>query len=88
MATNDVRKLLIEVPEEALALLRQDEAGLARELKLAAAVKWYELGKLSQDRAAALAGMSRSEFLTALSRFGVSPFQEDPEDLDREPGVA
>jgi predicted HTH domain antitoxin len=84
----DFRKLLVEVPEEVLASLQQDEAGLARELRLAAAVKWYELGKLSQDRAADLAGLSRSEFLMALARFGVSPFQEEPDDLRPEPGVA
>jgi predicted HTH domain antitoxin len=88
MSKDDVRKLVVEVPGQALALLRQDEAGLAGEMRLAAAVKWYELGKLSQDQAAALAGLSRSEFLTALGRFNVSPFQENPEDLLRESDVA
>ena len=89
MAKNGkLRKLPVEVPEDALELLHQDEAGLAHEMKLAAAVKWYEVGKLSQARAAELAGLSRSEFITVLGRFGVSPFQEDPEDLGRESGVA
>ncbi len=46
------------------------------------------MGTGSQARAAELAGVSRSEFLTLLGRFGVSPFQEEPEDLRRESGVA
>jgi hypothetical protein len=30
---------------------------------------------LSQERAARVAGLSRAEFIAALTRFGVSPFQ-------------
>ncbi|HEU0020928.1 MAG TPA: UPF0175 family protein, partial [Dehalococcoidia bacterium] len=55
---------------------------LARELRIAAAVKFYELGKLSSGRAAQLAGMSRVEFLSALGRFQVSPFFMSPEQLE------
>ena len=33
---------------------------------------------------AAIVGLSRTDFLTALARFGVSPFQESEEDLIRE----
>jgi predicted HTH domain antitoxin len=51
---------------------------------LAAAVKWYEMGVLSQGKAAELAGLSRQEFLSSLSRFGVSPFQVTPDELRQE----
>lgn len=54
---------------------------LRRELRIAAAVKWYELGRVSQGRGAEIAGLSRMEFFDALSRYGVSPFQESMEDL-------
>ena len=37
-------------------------------MRVAAAVKWYELGKVSQGKAAEIAGLSRSAFITALSR--------------------
>ena len=53
----------------------------ARELRLAAAVKWYELKVLSQERAAHVAGLSRAEFLDALGRFRVSPFQYGPDEV-------
>jgi len=48
---------------------------------LAAAVKWYERGTISQGRAAEIAGLSRAEFIDALGRFGVSPFQTSVEEL-------
>jgi predicted HTH domain antitoxin len=46
-----------------------------------AAAKLYEVGELSQERAAELAGLSRQEFVTMLSAIGVSPFQGVEEDL-------
>jgi predicted HTH domain antitoxin len=79
-------QVLIEVPEDALAALRKGPQDFARELKLAAAVKWYELKLLSQERAARIAGLSRAEFLDALGRFGVSPFQYGPEEILEEAG--
>ncbi len=68
-------QVTVEISEGALASLHHDPATFARELRLAAAVKWYELGRVSQGRAAEIAGISRAEFLAALSRLGVSPFQ-------------
>jgi hypothetical protein len=37
--------------------------------------------RISQGRAAEIAGLSRSEFLTALGLFGVSPFQEEATEI-------
>jgi predicted HTH domain antitoxin len=57
-----------------------------REMRLAAAAKWYEVGLISQGKAAEVAGVSRAEFLLALARLGVSPFQSDADDLAHETG--
>ena len=52
---------------------------MERELRLAAAAKWYELGLVSQERGAEIAGLTRMQFMLALGRLSVSPFQEDLE---------
>lgn len=49
-----------QVPEGVLASLRYDPVRFGRECRLAAAVKWYESGMVSQGRAAEIAGVSRS----------------------------
>ena len=77
-------QMTIDIPEEALGALRKDPQDFAKELRLAAAVKWYELRLLSQQRAARVAGVSRAEFLAILGRFGVSPFQYGPDEIVEE----
>jgi len=49
-----------------------------------AAVKLFELGKLSSGRAAQLAGVSRVEFLNLIGRYQVSPFNLSVEELERD----
>jgi len=71
----------VQVPSGILASLHCDLEKFDRELRLAAAVKWYELGAISQGRAAEFAGMSRAEFIAALGRFRGSPFQVDADEL-------
>lgn len=74
----------LEIPEETLTSLRTDAASFGRDLKVLAAVKLFELGKLSSGRAAQLASMERVEFLLALKQFQVSPFQVTEEELARD----
>ena len=71
----------IEVPDSALSALRRAPGELSGKLRLMAAAKFYEVGDLSQERAAELAGLTRQDFITALSRLGVSPFQGVEEDF-------
>ncbi len=67
--------------EGVFSAFRAEPAELAREMRLAAATKWFELGRLSQAKAAEMAGVSRAEFIQELARFGVSPMQETVEEL-------
>lgn len=71
----------IELPDELPAALHRDAAQLGAEMRLAAAAKWYEMGVLSQGKAAEVAGLSRAAFVTELARFDVSPFQETAEEV-------
>ena len=77
-------QLSLELPDEAFSILRVTPDAFVKELCLAAAVKWYEIGKISQAKAAELAGISRQEFIDALSRFDVSAIQITPEELTGE----
>lgn len=82
----DTVQLSIEIPRGAFSAVRQDPVNFMHEMRLAAAVKWYELRILSQAKAAEVAGISRAEFLTALGRFNVSPFQYDVDEIVLEAG--
>lgn len=77
------RRVLLDIPEKILLAEKADEASFARELRTLAAVKLYELGRLSSGRAAELAGMSRVEFLLTLGRYRVFPFESELQDLER-----
>ncbi len=74
----------IQLPETVFSALQKDPEEFAQEMRLAAAVKWYELGQISQERAAEIAGLSRAAFISALGRFQISPFQYTEAELHRE----
>ena len=76
--------LTVQLPESAFAALREDPGEFANEMSVAAAAKWYELGMISQEKAAEIAGLSRANFISSLSRLRVSPLQYSPEELREE----
>ncbi len=49
-----------------------------------AAARKYESGMVSQEKAAHMAGMSRLDFMMAISALGISPFQYTAEDVLKE----
>jgi len=76
--------LTIDMPEDVFSAIRKSPVEFAAEMRLAAAVKWYELAEVSQGKAAEIAGLTREGFIAALHRFKVSPFQYTPEEVIRE----
>ena len=75
------KTLSIAFPDGAFSALRVTPEEFVQELRLAAAVKWYELERISQSKAAEVAGLSRTEFIDALGRYGVSAVQTKPREL-------
>ncbi len=79
-------QLTVDVPETTFAAFKQTPAEFVQSMKITALVKWYEDGRISQSKAAEIAGISRQEFLECLYEHKVSPYQLTPEDLINEVG--
>ena len=71
----------IQCPDEILISLKEDAATFSRDLRLTAAVKFYEMGRLSSGRAAEFAGLPRLVFLRRLADFGVPIIDESRDEL-------
>jgi predicted HTH domain antitoxin len=69
------------VPDEILLALKATPEVLASRIRLAAAVKLYEIGQLSSGAAAQLAGVPRPYFLDHLGDYGVNTFDLSEEEL-------
>ncbi len=76
--------LTLELPADVFSSRRRSPERFGQELRLAAAVYWYQQGTLSQEKAAQVAGLDRVDFLEALARERIDVFQVDFDDLDRE----
>ena len=75
-----------KLPVSVFSALRKTPVEFSDEIRLTAAVKWYEMGVVSQEKASEIAGMNREDFLSALSRFNVSPFQYSADEVLQEAG--
>jgi predicted HTH domain antitoxin len=76
--------MTLELPETTFAVFRQSPSEFVKAMKIAALVKWYEEGLVSQSKASEIAGLSRQEFLEHLYSHNVTPYQLDPDELENE----
>lgn len=77
-------QVVIDIPEEALSALDLSPEQAGATIRLAAAIKLFELGRLSSGAAAQLADISRVAFLSRLAEYGVDAFDLEEDDLRRE----
>lgn len=80
-------QVTLSLAEETLSALQLTPEQMRDEMRLAAAVKFYELGRLSSGAAAVMAGIPKPVFLSKLAEYGVDTFRlseaELIEDLER-----
>lgn len=83
-----LKEATITYPQGVPQLLKMSDAEFAGELRFLAAVKLYELGRLSSGKAAELAGMGRVEFLWSLASVGVPAINLRDEEIELEVSAA
>ncbi|MGW8257411.1 MAG: UPF0175 family protein [Thermoguttaceae bacterium] len=74
----------LDLPEDVFSALRRTPEEFVHEMRLAAAMYWYERGEVSQEKAARIAGLDRTDFLDALAHHKVNVFAVDLHELKRE----
>jgi len=74
----------IEYPEYLPLMLKSDEGKLLENIMAFAAVKFYELKKLSLGAASDLAGYSEVDFIRLLSSFNISIFDLSDNELEKD----
>ena len=63
METRNTKKVTLEFPIDALTAMRLTSEEFSQSMRLAAAAKWYEMGIISQEKAAEIAGINREDSL-------------------------
>jgi predicted HTH domain antitoxin len=76
--------LNLTLPEETVEAAGRSPEDFVRELRFAAAVDLYHRVLISQEKAAEIAGMDRTDFLLEMARRKIDVFVVDFDDLARE----
>lgn len=74
----------VELPDDVFVSVRMSPSEVAREFRIAGAIRWCRQGLISQEKAAELAGLSRWGFLDVLAEERIDVFQVDPDSVKRE----
>ena len=81
-------RIVMEIPDESLLALKLSPDQAEEALRMAAAVKFFELGRLSSGAAAHLAGVPLVVFLSRIADYGIDTFRLSSEDIQREKRLA
>jgi len=70
-----MKSMTIELPETVFSALRKAPAEFVKEMRIEAATQWYAQERISQEKGAEIAGISRAEFINELARRRISVYQ-------------
>ncbi len=79
-----VEELKIKYPSGFEHAVHMTKEEMEQHIRLMAALKMFELGKITSGKAAEFAGMSRAEFLDACGRYRTSIFNYPDEEVGEE----
>ena len=77
-------QITLEYPDDLESAVQTTPEEMNAQIRLMAALKMFELGKMSAGKVAELAGLSRVEFLETCGRYRVSVFNYPLEELKAE----
>ena len=80
----ETQEIQIKYPSGFELAVHMTKKEIEYHIRLMAALKMFELGKVSSGKAAELAGMTRVEFLETCGRYNVSVFNYPPEEIEEE----
>lgn len=76
--------MTIDLPDSAFSALRKDPDEFVKEMRVEAATQWYAQGRVSQEKGAEVAGLSRAEFIDELATRKIPVDQVTFEELKEE----
>ncbi len=79
-----ITTVTLELPSEVFSARRLPPEEFVKDMRIAAAIYWYQKGEISQEKAAQIAGLNRRDFLSTLAREQIDVFTVDFDDLQQE----
>ncbi|MTF40309.1 UPF0175 family protein [Cyanobacterium aponinum 0216] len=70
-------EVVLNMSEEVLSVKGKSPQEFGQEMRLAAAIFWYQQGEISQEKAAQVAGLNQRDFLAMLSQRKIDVFKVD-----------
>ncbi len=76
--------LTITLPDNVFTALRRTPAEFVKEMRIEAATQWYAQQRISQEKGAEIAGISRAEFIDELAHRRIPIIQVSFDELMNE----
>ena len=76
--------MTIDLPETVFSALRKSPTEFIKEMRIEAATQWYSQQRISQEKGAEIAGISRAEFIDELALRSISVDQVTFDELMEE----